>query len=175
MISFDSEKCLEDLLCEHLDQGQCLVTDEMVSGYIRQPNFGPYGKGDILTVKHGPDGEIDEVCVIELKNEKLSSCHLSQISRYKSFMDRVKSKYKSLKSSFRFVLVVKDQNEFSSDLVYLAQNIEWLEIYRFNINPSEGLLFNCFGHWSPNVESELIDECIDKLNIIDLGVSDGEN
>ena len=144
MIVFESEKELEDMLCEHLNDGLFLVDDCHIDFYDRQTNLSPYGITDLIlhTKKEDidSDGNVfvssDLLQVVELKITELSHSHLSQIARYKTFFDITDYEYE-----VEYMLICKSSKSYSGDLVFLAQNIEWLSIYTYELTLTDGIVF----------------------------------
>lgn len=88
-INFDSEKELEDLICERLDQNFNPITNQHCTHYERQLNLGPYGIADIVTFDSDMElYDIDGVVcihakVFELKKEFIKPDAIAQAARYK--------------------------------------------------------------------------------------------
>lgn len=144
MISFDSEKHLEDFICKYLDEGKNIINeDEHVEIYKRQFNTRHYGVIDIVTFTpyKGPNNQICvNVCVIELKNDYLKIQNIAQIARYKTFFERM-SEHSDVEYDFEYVLACKGGKIPSSDCCYLVNESEWLSYYEFELDFDEGIKF----------------------------------
>lgn len=86
-IVFESEKELEDYICEQLDNGYNPITNEWAGWYGRQVDIGTYGIIDILIVDKSDDGQI-YATVIELKKDLVTAKSLAQVSRYMTGLSR---------------------------------------------------------------------------------------
>ena len=156
MISFDTEKFLENFLVEHMDHYREFfgINDAEIH---QQMNIGAYGITDIVTIRHH---ELDygynepdlvtmvDITIFELKNTPLSAQHVSQISRYKRFFDKI-SEETGLQVNIRGVLIGKKTFPTSDDLCYLCQAIDWLEVYEVDLDPLKGLRFKAIEGWRP--------------------------
>lgn len=166
MISFDSEKHLEDLICSELDMHKNPISDEIISRYVRQPDFKPYGIGDILTVHDCDDDEDEEffsINIIELKNERLQMVHLSQIARYRKFFMDTDENFHA--HPYEFTLVCKKSESFQSDLIFLANSIEWLNIYEFSLSFENGVCFELLGGYSMTDKDNAAKKAFNLLDI----------
>lgn len=151
MILFESEKEFEDMLCDHLDQECWIVEDEECPFYDRQTNLGKYGITDLILYNYDLDLDDDKkeiitdeyLKIVELKITELSASHLSQIARYKTFFDNTDHKY-----DISYVLVCKESKNYSGDLVFLAQSIEWLDIYVYSFSLDSGIEFKRITGWT---------------------------
>mgnify|MGYP003668141709 CR=1 FL=1 len=151
MIVFESEKEFENMLCEHLDNNYFLVEDSGIESYDRQTNLGAYGITDLII--HNQELDLDDnkevfvvsdmLNVVELKITELSSSHLSQIARYKTFFDVTDHGY-----DVEYTLVCKKSESYNTDLIFLAQSIDWLTIYTYEISLQKGIVFEILGGFS---------------------------
>ena len=166
MIIFESEKELEDLLCKELeDNAYWVVEDEHVDQWQRQTNLGYHGITDIITSAITMDLDENKVPfissrtlkVIELKITELSYTHLSQIARYKDFFDMMEPS-----ADMDYVLVCKHGN-LASDAFYLAQSLDWLSVYLYDLSITKGLVFTPLNSFSANYDTEKMDSAIDRV------------
>lgn len=168
MILFESEKEFEDMLCEHLDKGVFLAEDSSVESYDRQTNLGVYGITDLILYSRELDLDKDSVPfvssdmlnVVELKITELSHSHLSQIARYKAFFDATDHGY-----DVQYTLVCKKSPSYHTDLVFLAQDIEWLTIYTYEMSLDKGIEFEVLSGFKISDDKGL-DSSIKSINSI---------
>lgn len=158
MISFDSEKALEDFVCQNLERKFNIITEESVISYVRQPNLGLYGKGDILTISSEED-----VSLFELKNEELKISHISQIAKYRKFFMNHDSEFE--RRNYEFALVVKKSAAYSGDMIFLANQVDWLSVYEFSLDPAEGICFSLINEYSPNGDMKQNAQAINLLGL----------
>lgn len=141
MVKFESEKHLEDFICENLDEGNCLIDNIDFCTYKRQYKCGNYGIADIVVfncVKNNGKPEVLEIYVYELKNEKFSIKHLSQVSRYYTYFSRVAAElYPDLSISVYPSILCLDDGLSDDDYI---SNIDDLgvSIYKYSICPING-------------------------------------
>lgn len=156
MITFDSEKCFEDLLFdnkeilfEHFD----LYHEAKI---IRQVNLNPYGICDLLSIYI--DKSINSITYLyidlfELKNTQIKSDHLIQCARYKTFFDNLDLENTTIEFNCHLIGMKSFDNN-SSDLVYLCQSIEWLSVYECILSPFEGIGFKKTQGWGISKNGE---------------------
>lgn len=173
MISFDNEKCMEDFFIEN--PGYISAAADRYHGHEednpwdirRQVKLGAYGICDIIavrsrTTKHEDlrgDSVFCEVHVIELKNTALKHDHISQIARYGQFF---KEMYSQSRCSVEFSASLIGLKTFpdSTDMVFLAQSIDWLNCYELTIK-AEGVALKQTEGWhkAGTCKDHLLDFC----------------
>lgn len=152
MINFDSEKELEDAICRSLDKGTNPIDGSRVTSYKRQVWLGEYGKVDIIAFCKDDDennGNPTQLTVIELKNTPLKHDHASQIARYKGFFDNSPVYSESNIEDITYQLVGLKTFPSSSDLCYLLQSMDWLEVYEIHADFENGITIDQMGGWHP--------------------------
>ena len=164
MILFDSEKEFEDMLCEHLDHGEWIVESDHSDKYKRQLNLGKCGIVDLAvkTSKENPfvKGKIiEKLKIVELKTTELHHSHLSQIARYKTFFDSA-----AYDIEMDYILICKKSDVHKGDLVFLAQDIDWLTVYEYSFSLTEGIVFKILQGWHINQESEDLENCVNTVS-----------
>ncbi len=156
MISFDSEKCMENFLIENIDHYREEFGIENAE-IFQQLNLGAYGIADFVacTLHELPNNvKIAEVVIFELKNTPLSVAHVCQISRCKEFFDKF-YQYTNTQVDVRGVLIGKKTFPTSDDLCFLCQRIEWLSTFELDICPFNGVVFRHIQGWRPSNERSL--------------------
>ena len=150
-VKFNSEKDLEDYICEHIDNhGVCPVTGENVELWWRQVNFGGYGIADIIKVQFDPEGDI-YVTVLELKNEKITSKCIAQTLRYRTCLKEfVSEKFNNHDEKIHiYSEILGTRLSMQDDTCYLVNNLENLSVYSFEIDVDNGFSVNSIGKgWS---------------------------
>lgn len=145
MIHFDSEKDLEDVIWNNLR-----YFDELPEGEekFRQPRLGDYGVADIITIQHcATQGvKIIHVHLIELKNTPLKYEHIGQCARYKRFFEKANETTPFI-ITFSASLIGLKTFPVSSDLEFIAQEVEWLDVYELGIDPASGITLNIVEGW----------------------------
>lgn len=174
MISFDSEKCLEDLLFENQDFLRKSFDLDADHEIRRQVQLGAYGTADIVALKAYRDVEHDftylDVVIFELKNTPLALGHVSQIARYKRFFDSLYIEHDIDHVEIKGILIGKKTFPTGDDLVFLCQSIDWLETYEFSIDPLAGLKFGWVNGWVKSGEkTQDFDAFVDTLDIKNRG------
>lgn len=176
MILFESEKEFEDMLCDRLDEGSWIVEDECVDGYERQVKLESYGVVDLLL--HDTEMDLVDGCeiiigrrvkIVELKITELKSDSLAQIARYKAFFDAVEHDFE-----LSYVLVCKASCSYRGDLVFLAQSMDWLDIYTYKFSLTNGVEFERLDCFSPTESRhETKEEAIRRLDLMFSGGQEG--
>jgi len=89
MMIFESEKAMEDALFEVIERTKVVPWDgRQVLKVVRQARLGSFGVSDIIIViKDGPHDDDITLMLVELKNTKVKADNLSQVARYKTFLD----------------------------------------------------------------------------------------
>jgi len=156
-IHFDSEKNLEDMFIDNIEHFSKMLCDDDGYKVIRQPKFGSYGTGDILLYKKYFVAETQpaiEFHLLELKNTKLNHHHISQCARYKSFFHDF-FEYCPYVCEINIHLIgLKTLPVSGSDLCYLAQSIDWLEVYELGFSPSKGIVLENTPGWKPGASTD---------------------
>ncbi len=163
MISFDSEKSLEDFICSSLDDGYNHITECNIERYTRQPNFSSYGKGDILVISQ-PDYNCFSVELYELKNETLKAAHVMQIARYRKFF--MESDPNFDEEDYVFSIVCKKSDVYQGDLIFLVNQIDWLTVYEFSLDPESGISFDEIGSYTTVEKEEDRQKAYNSLGIV---------
>lgn len=154
MISFDSEKAFETFLLAspELMEEEFGVTESF--RVFPQMELGPYGIPDIVAVEvlEPPDEKkIVTVKIFELKNAPLTLANVAQISRYKDFFNDAARGMNVDYDVDAYLIGAKTfPTQNGSDLVYLCQNIDWLSVYEFALNPRKGIEFHAVREWRPS-------------------------
>jgi len=150
MISFNSEKLFEDFLEKNIDWLKAAISAD--GELFRQPRLGSYGVADFLLVAvertHIP---VYHIHLVELKNTPLSYKHLGQCARYKRFFEELEDE--GLFGGpliFNASLIGMKTFPTDCDLCFLAQEIDWLNVYETDIDPSEGLDLKLVSGWHKN-------------------------
>ena len=165
MILFESEKEFEDMLCKRLDDGHWIVEDERPERYKRQVDLGSYGIADIAIgftdydmVNDEPVVSYNYLKVVELKITELKTDSLSQIARYKAYFDSTEHEFE-----MSYVLICKESESYKTDLIFLAQSIEWLTIYTYGFSLTDGITFKELGIHSLTNGKDVDEKAMDKL------------
>jgi hypothetical protein len=162
MISFDSEKDMEDAMFENIQEMECIpwVAYPMEFCHAeRQVRLGAYGIADIVVKsKHPHTGKIF-IDVIELKNTKLKLEHVAQVARYKSFF----SEANNVAVNFHLVglkTLPSDGNE-----CFIFQEIEWLSVYEISFDFNSGADYNQISGWKPTTKAESCGEFLSRFGV----------
>ncbi|MDX8382446.1 MAG: hypothetical protein R8M45_00095, partial [Ghiorsea sp.] len=118
---------------------------------LRQVKFGSYGIVDLLGIDiEYPFGEEGgayyTLSVYELKNTPLKSDHLIQCSRYYTYLKNL-SETSDYKIIFNISLIGLKTFPSAQGLEFLAQSIDWLEVYEIRLDPKTGLIFHRIEGW----------------------------
>lgn len=151
MIKFESEAALEQCFVDYYKEtGLDPSNNEEWESLYQQPEFGSYGRGDLLyrtadiqNVDGGVPEFIERVHIIELKNEPLKLCHLSQTARYYQYL-RDETDADEVTAS-----IIVPSFDISGDTVFLIQQIDWLSVFVFSMSMS-GITFKCISNYSPS-------------------------
>lgn len=156
MISFDSEKCFEDFLFDNKEiiiNSFGLCEDSQI---LRQVDLNPYGICDIISIYVDDISEkIQQVNIdlFELKNTQLKSEHFVQCARYKTFFDNLG--HENYHINFNCHLIgMQTFKQSPSDLVYLAQSIDWLSVYETSLHPIDGIEFKFVHGWGVSLSDK---------------------
>jgi hypothetical protein len=154
MISFDSEKALEDALYEKLKGGYNPISDTHHDHVIRQFNIAGHGIVDLITVQVMNDPIVNgpthlSIDLIELKNTKIKSEHIGQIARYRSAFRRAidDGYFEFFEVEVSCILVGLKTFPDETDLVYQIQESEWLSVNEMSISFDEGIKFHEVSNW----------------------------
>lgn len=151
-MKLDREKELEDFLCNNRNEKTGYYEDVIDGGLwrkeFRQFRIGSYGIADIVRLNQGISDSL-EVQIVELKKGVLDKPALMQICRYKTGLARMIDKVfpDGMEVEFSGSLVGSDI-ETNSDIVYVMDQIPWLEVYTFEISISTGIDFEDYSSWS---------------------------
>ena len=158
MITFDSEKCLEDSIYEAMKNGSNPINDSYVQYCGRQVDLGGHGIIDLVAVTVIPEcGKIKQsinITLIELKNEKIKLENLVQIAKYRTAITRLTDEggFKNADVEVDCILVFKDSDPCSAEWPFLLQNIEWLDSYQFEFSFEDGVVFKLIDGYTKNKE-----------------------
>jgi hypothetical protein len=146
------EKEIEDLIC---GASNATLRDRglPIKGYkIRQVGLGNYGIADLVTVnltkrvyKH-PDGtyyadRTADICVYELKKDTINCDVLLQALRYAKGIDEL-LRDRNLVDDWNIrIRLIGKQIELKSGFSYLADFMDNLDIFTYNIDLEKGLRF----------------------------------
>jgi len=136
-ISAPSECALEKALIEyHKEHGFCLIDECPYMFYLNQVNLGAYGIADIVKIVVYPDNLID-VTIVELKNNPIKLCDITQLARYMRGVDVLGSfgKYKINVKGQLLGLQAKEKDDF----VFLLDYMPKIQIYEFSIDIVSGI------------------------------------
>ena len=164
-LSFNRERDFEDFLIDNEDFFRsefCLNPKYTVIN--RQMNLGVYGIADIVAITN-IEGKV-QVEIFELKNEPFSHSNISQLARYKKFFDDLITVYFEKESNVICNLIGPKTFPNNSDLCFLCQDIPWLTVYEFELDPINGIEFNHISGWSKTGNNESKEEEI--ASFIDL-------
>ena len=157
MITFDSEKCLEDAIYEAMEGGRNPIDDSSVQYCGRQVDLGGYGTIDLVAVNVAKDGDAMReisITLIELKNEKLKLENLVQIAKYRTAMTRLVSEdgFKNCNVDVNCILVFKDSDPCNGEWPFILQNIGWLDSYQFTFSFDDGVFFRLIDGYTKSDE-----------------------
>lgn len=151
-MNLDNEKELEDYLvddCHELGGKKYFhdsITGEMFADEVRQLKIGAYGIADIVRLNYHDQRNTFQVQITELKKGILNKDGLFQICRYKRGLERYVSalkKHKGISFEVEFFGVLCGSGiELSTDFVYAAEQVDWLELYTFSICIEHGISFD---------------------------------
>lgn len=160
MIKFESEKHLEDFICENLNEGICIIDNIDFDTYKRQYKCGNYGVADIVAfncVKVNDIPEILEIYIYELKNESFSVKHLSQVSRYYTYFKRMSEEvYPDLTISIYASVVCLDDGLSDDDYISNVEDFN-IPVYKYSVCPKNG--FRVTKSSGIQLKAESIVEC----------------
>ena len=157
MAMLESEKELEDYLYDNYKKGEIECVLNLFGGgqLFRQVSLGNYGVMDLVLVDFDLDFSETAfpktyITIIELKKGFIDYNALTQISRYRiGIISLIAEKWKVNSSNkFKFEIrgvIIGGQINSTSDLVYLFDNIEWLDTYTYKLNLDNGLTLNSTG------------------------------
>jgi hypothetical protein len=148
-IVFESEKELEDYICENLDQEYNPINGDHVNWYGRQIDLGAYGILDVMTVSFEPEGYLD-ISIIELKKELVTIKAIAQVSRYIRGIRHYFESHADDVSISVHGYVVAPNLDLSDDTVFLLNQLsEDISIYTMNFDLDKGTEFiSCDTGWS---------------------------
>lgn len=160
MMIFESEKAMEDALFEVIERTKVVPWDgRTVLKVVRQARLGSFGVSDIIIViKDGPHDDDITLMLVELKNTKVKADHLSQVARYKTFLD-------GTEASVECVLIVTTGMPDETDVCYLIQHSDWLTTYEISVSLDSGASYRCLSDcsWRPTSAGQSPESFYDEL------------
>lgn len=146
MINFDSEKAMEDVIFDFLnDQGDIPWRPGAAVLHVeRQFSIGKHGIVDLVIHWENPHSNMTYVEVVELKNSKIKPSHMAQLARYKNFFD------KSSASTLYSLIGLSTVEEDKSDDCFLYQESEWIDVFEVSVSMLDGVVFSKVSGWTPN-------------------------
>ncbi len=174
-MNLDNEKELENYLAENytLEKDVEMIHD-LVTGTIwhkefQQLKIGNYGITDLVRIDYDQKIEHIKIQITELKKGSLNKDALFQICRYKKGFERLIEQMDSDTYSFEFHgVLVGSSLEISTDFIYAAEQIDWLDLYTFDLSMEDGVTFKheqgyklrdeCF---DGSFENDLFNMCLD--------------
>lgn len=173
MIKFESEKCFENMLFEHLRETMVdpMHGEKIIFGQ-QQPNFGAHGVGDIILltefVTNGQQKTVfKHAHLIELKIQPLIASHIAQVCRYKDFFERSDFARRAGLSDIRYSLI-NCYSDISYDMQCLAESCG-VDIYYYTMSMS-GIDFSGY---DVDIDESMIKGCSEKL-IANIPVDNGD-
>ena len=143
MINFDSEADMELTIFNHISDFEVLPWDPSPHRVLkteRQVRIGEHGIVDIVAHVEDMASGNRWVEVVELKNTKLKSEHLSQLARYKNFFRRTDS-------DVRFTLIGLKTFPNCTDDCFLIQASSWASVYEVSVDFVDGVSFSIVENW----------------------------
>jgi hypothetical protein len=172
-VRFNSEKDLEDYICEYIDNnGSCPITDSTVDHYWRQVAIGSYGIADVVKVMVDFDGSI-HITVLELKNTDLTLKCMSQVLRYATGINHFIEKHfpNSAEAISVHPELLGAGFEATDDTCFMFNYLDSINAYSFDLDVEEGFVINRISpEWrsnTPNFKSKntAISLAIKKMSI----------
>jgi hypothetical protein len=140
------EKDLEDMLFEHIDDFDVLISkgfEESCQRKYRQVNLGGYGIADIIGISEypQPNNKLIEINIYELKKEEISVGTFLQALRYAKALSLIFEKSNPNDNiEFNIILVGKILKT-NSDFIYLTDFYENLHLYTYSFDFHKGIMF----------------------------------
>lgn len=152
MISFDSEKCFEQFIIQEFEKDNvCIIDDCEYQECVSQFDTKTYGIPDLVFVGFDFDLDKDDnpierarIHVVELKNEQIKLSHIAQIARYKTYFQRA---FDGKEVDLSFSLVVPKGVGAGDEVCWVINHLDEIDIYEFELNPSEGIEFRQTKGW----------------------------
>ena len=149
-----TEKALEDYLEQKMIEGICPVTDSAISKVFRQAGVDGYGVTDIITYTapnflNGQFMSEQRLVVYELKRGIIDVKAVMQIARYRAAFSRYRGMMEergdveNLLEYYVEYILVGGSVDLDSDLVFLLNTMDWLEVYTYEIDLDNGITFEC--------------------------------
>jgi len=168
-VRLDTEQELEDYLLEHyaligdVEVYRDIVTESTWDREFSQLVIGNYGRTDIVRMKYNLKHNYLTIQITELKKGQLDKDALFQICRYKRGFERIFEEYgyDDLSIDFEGVLIGSSVQS-GTDFVHAVGQIDWLEMYTFDLSMMEGISFYKKGNYSV-VEEGFSNVFIDKV------------
>lgn len=163
MVKFESEKHLEDYICKNLNEDKNIIDRTDFDLYKRQYKCGNYGIADIVTfnlVKF-KDEKILEIYIYELKNEPFNIKHLTQVSRYATYIQNMaKELYSDFSISVYPSVVCLKSPRYDDHYILNIDSFD-IPVYEYHIDPDNGFSLQLADG------AKLIDEDITNCEYID--------
>lgn len=164
MILFDSEKSLENFIVECFAiENKCIIDDSTYDKCLSQFSFGDYGMPDLIFYSNliHNDESFMTIHIVELKNEQIKLKDIAQISRYKTYIEKMYEETE-LNIDLKCSLVVPEGISSNSDACYLTNACQdSIDVYEFVLNPMTGIQFNLmYGFHKREASSEMFDKLI---------------
>ena len=163
------EKDLEDIIFEAMQQdrsvlykrGLTTVSTNCDSKFFRQPDFGKYGRPDIVEV----DFTYGNVIIYELKKGKINIDTLLQASRYAIAAKRFLAEY-SIHVDPKIILIGREI-ESDSDFVLLCETMQDLYVYTYSYD-IDGISFSISRGWHITGDDEKTYNILSKRELVKL-------
>lgn len=167
MIRFESEKSLENFIVDQFKvDKKCIINDESYDSCISQFSFGDYGIPDLIFhSKEDVNGDdFITIHIVELKNEQIKPKDIAQISRYKTYIEKMMED-SDLNVELKCSLVVPEGVSSNSDACYLINACEdSIDVYEFRLNPTKGIEFTMmYGFHKTKSSSEQFEKLINTI------------
>jgi len=144
-LTFRTEKDFESFL---VDNEEFLFREFGGEKLFRQVRVGRYGVIDLLSIeieKAYDDFHI-YIHVFELKNTEIKYSHLGQCARYKKFFDSV-SIPDGMSLDVYYHLIGLPTFPTNDDLIFICQDIDWLDVNEVVFSPFDGMRLNHISGW----------------------------
>lgn len=136
-IDFESEKELEDFICDHYSETNEFIVDGSFPHHLfRQMDLGDYGIADLITITECRDGVA--IGVFELKKENITAAAFEQVLRYATGVEAlIKEAEPDLPFHVRPALVA-----LNIDGSCFILNHSCADYYQVEFSPTEGVVFS---------------------------------
>lgn len=168
MILFDSEKSLEDFIVKCFgEEKKCIIDDSTYDNCLSQFSFGDYGIPDLIFYSKviSENDSFMTIHIVELKNEQIKLKDIAQISRYKTYIEKMQERT-DISIDLKCSLVVPEGISSNSDACYITNACEdSIDVYEFSLNPKTGINFNLvYGFYNSGASSDQFDKLISLIN-----------